>query len=333
MLRWSFFRNGDSPVTRDLAEFAYSFCMQYFLGIDGGGTKTECVLLDESGGFVGQSRSGPSNQTRIGFDAAKESLLAGVEEILRSAGARACDVKSVCAGLAGTGLAENSARMRSALASVLRDSTIQVITDLELALASIDAVPAIVLVAGTGSAAIGRDAAGKVARVGGLGPQVSDEGSAFDVGRAAIQAVAQETTRTGNQPAIGRQVLRQLGCNDWNQVEDKVKRNPDEVYPNVFPVVAVAADAGDALALQLLADAARKLSALAVELFAKLSLADLPFVLARTGGMIGRSVAFDALLDKQLHEVLPRATFTLLSGKHAEVAARLALRSAHSSQR
>lgn len=324
------FRNRGPPSFRDPAEFAYSFCMRYFLGIDGGGTKTESVLLDDSGTIAGRSRSGPSNQTRIGFDAAKESLLAGVRDVLRSAGARAPEVHAVCAGLAGTGLPENAARMHSALASALPGSRVQVITDQELALASADSGPAIVLLAGTGSFAIGRDAAGKVARMGGFGPKSSDEGSAFDVGRAAIQTISEETARTGREPAIGSQVLRQLGAPGWEQVEEKIRQNPDDVYPNVFPVVVAAADAGDALALRLLTDASRRLTALAVELAVTLSLSQKRFVLATTGGMIGRSAVFDAILDKQLREALPHATLARLSGNHAEVAAGLALQSANS---
>jgi N-acetylglucosamine kinase-like BadF-type ATPase len=307
--------------------------MRYFLGIDGGGTKTESVLLDDSGTIVGRSRSGPSNQTRIGFGAARVSLLAGVQAVLRSAGARASEVHGVCAGLAGTGLPENAARMHSTLASVLPDSRVQVITDQELSLASAGPGPAIVLLAGTGSFAIGRDAEGKVARMGGFGPKSSDEGSAFDTGRAAIQAISEETGRTGQEPAIARQVLRQLGASAWEQVEEKIRQNPDDVYPSVFPVVALAADAGDALALRLLTNAARKLSALAVGLSVALSLTETSFVLAKTGGMIGRSVAFDTILDEQLRQALPLASLVQLSGNHAEVAARLALRYASTSRR
>jgi N-acetylglucosamine kinase-like BadF-type ATPase len=308
--------------------------MRYFLGVDGGGTKTESVLLDDSGTIVGRSRSGPSNQTRIGFDAAKEFLLAGVRDVLHSSGVKVPDVQVVCAGLAGTGMPENAARMQSTLAEAFPNASIHVITDLELALASVDGSgPAIVLVAGTGSAAIGRDAFGKVARTGGFGPKSSDEGSAFDIGRAAVQAILQETTETGHEPAIGPQVLRELAVADWGQVDAKIKQNPDEIYPNVFPVIALAADAGDALALRLLTNAACKLSALADELSVALSLTETSFVLAKTGGMIGRSVAFDTILDEQLRQALPLASLVQLSGNHAEVAARLALRYASSSRR
>src|SRR5208283_1810822 len=58
-------------------------------------------------------------------------------------------------------------------------------TDLELTLEATGEGPAIVLIAGTGSAAVGRDAQGQIARIGGHGPLLGDEGSSFDVGRRA----------------------------------------------------------------------------------------------------------------------------------------------------
>ncbi|MGB9465151.1 MAG: BadF/BadG/BcrA/BcrD ATPase family protein, partial [Candidatus Acidiferrum sp.] len=49
---------------------AYAFCMRYVLGFDGGGTKTDCVLMDESGAILARAQAGPSNPLRVGFGAA-----------------------------------------------------------------------------------------------------------------------------------------------------------------------------------------------------------------------------------------------------------------------
>src|SRR5882724_1450164 len=55
------------------SRLAYAFFMRYVLGLDGGGTKTECVLMDESRVVVASSRGGPSNPLRVGFGGALAS--------------------------------------------------------------------------------------------------------------------------------------------------------------------------------------------------------------------------------------------------------------------
>ena len=48
--------------------------MGYSLGFDGGGTKTECIVLDSNGTVVGEGQGGPSNPLRCGYDAAFQSM-------------------------------------------------------------------------------------------------------------------------------------------------------------------------------------------------------------------------------------------------------------------
>jgi glucosamine kinase len=299
--------------------------MRCFLGFDGGGTKTDCVLTDESGKILARSRSGPSNPFRIGVDSAARAVLQGADQALHDAGANAADVHAICAGLAGTTRPENSEKMRAALLSAFPHAAVRVMTDLELALATMEPGPAIVLVAGTGSAALGRDAGGNIARAGGFGPAGSDEGSAFDVGRAAIAASVRHRELHTQDSSLGRQILRQLGSKNWEEVFEKSRADADAVFPRVFPVVVAAADAGDSEARQLLSDAARKLALLVKNLAQELNLGNKSFALGKTGGMMHRSAFFDAVLDQYLLEVVPAAKISPLPMSPVEAAARLAL--------
>src|SRR6266404_2498179 len=70
--------------------FTYAFCVQYVLGFDGGGTKTECVLMDSGGGIVARSFSGPSNPTRVGVEAATNEIKKAAEIALLEAGVGRC---------------------------------------------------------------------------------------------------------------------------------------------------------------------------------------------------------------------------------------------------
>jgi N-acetylglucosamine kinase-like BadF-type ATPase len=304
--------------------------MKCVLGFDGGGTKTECVALNEAGAILARGRGPASNPTRIGFPAA----LAGIRETAVStinSTRPSLEVIAVCAGLAGTARPENRDQMRQFLKKQFPHALVDVRTDLELMLSTMPAGPAIVLVAGTGSGAIGRDPAGLVKREGGLGPANSDEGSAFAIGRAAI-AASRFSDSSMAAKELARAILRHLGCSTWSEVDAKSEMNADDVYPRVFPVVAAAADAGNSLAQSLLSSAAEKLAAVSYRLAEALDLLQQKCPLGKVGGTIGRSRFFDDAMDHELHRCLPQAIISSPSAKPAEVAAWIALQLLRSNQ-
>jgi N-acetylglucosamine kinase-like BadF-type ATPase len=300
--------------------------MRFVLGFDGGGTKTDCVLMDEAGTILARTHSGPANPLRIGVPAALAALQQAAQQAFSQAGVEAQSLAAVCTALAGAGQPEMADKMTAALTPSFPGIPVKVCTDLDAALAAAGEGPAIVLVAGTGSAAIGRDASGRVARAGGNGPLLGDEGSAYDIGRRGVIVALRERDRTGEDSALGKQILRQLGCSNWPEVQQRVTSSAGEIFPRAFPVVAVAADAGDNVARTLLNDAARELVALVKAVAARLGLGTVSFFLAKTGGTLGRSAFFDAQLDAMLRDALPEAQIGVLPMAPAEAAARLALR-------
>jgi N-acetylglucosamine kinase-like BadF-type ATPase len=308
--------------------------MRYVLGFDGGGTKTDCVLMDESGAILARSRSGPSNPYRIGAERALASLqAAALDAFTRVAPDSLPDhtvapgsFSAVVAGLAGARQPEIAEKMRFWLEKGFPGAQVKLCTDLELALHATGEGSAIVLVAGTGSAAIGRDACGRVVQAGGYGPHLGDDGSAYDIGRRAIRAALCALDQTGRDSALGRQILLQLGCAGWPAVQQRASTSADEVFPRVFPVVSAAADAGDNTARMLLADAARELLSLVKTVADRLGLGNVDFLFTKTGGVFERSTFFEATLDDLLRETAPSARIVALPMTLAEAAARLALR-------
>ena len=301
----------------------YSKTMQCVLGFDGGGSKTECVAMDLSGSIVARGRGPASNPTRIGFERAARGVKQAAEATTEFLGPER-EILALCAGIAGTARPENRERMQKLLEAEFAGVTVNVLTDLDLALAAMPEGAAIVIVAGTGSAAVGRDQSGRRAREGGYGPAESDEGSAFDIGRLAVTA-AREGTAEGAEE-LARQILRHLGCPNWAAVEAKAARAADDVYPRVFPVVAASADAGNPVAQLLLQGAARKLAGLAHRLAESLGVSQQSLALGKAGGTIGRSPYFDEILDAELRRRLPSASIERIRCEAAETAARLALR-------
>jgi N-acetylglucosamine kinase-like BadF-type ATPase len=294
--------------------------MRYILGFDGGGTKTECVLMNSADQVLARTYAGASNPSRIGVESAVRAIEEAAELALRDAKLERSAIAAVGAGLAGTAKPEMKERMSGALQKCFPGATITVLTDLEAALAAAGEGPAIVLVVGTGSAAFGRNADGEIARAGGYGPSESDQGSAYDIGRRAIAAAMQERTG-GAESALGKEILGQLRCTEWSVVEDRAQTMPDEIFPPIFPVIAAAADCGDAVAQEILVRAAEEVSSLVANVADRLHLCEKEFLLAKLGGTIGRSRFFDAQIDAALKEVVPRARIGGLRISPAEAAA------------
>jgi len=299
--------------------------MRYVLGFDGGGTKTDCVLMDEQQRVLARARSGPSNPYRVGAKAALTALQEGANRAMADAQVSGGSVAALCAGLAGVGHPALCDEMRALLSSTFQNAAVKVCTDLELALEAAGHGPAVVLVAGTGSCAVARNSAGQTFRAGGPGPQIGDEGSAYDVGRRAIQASLREHDRTGEDCPLGRSIVTRLSYGSWEEIRRRAAVAPDQVFPRVFPIVTAAAEENDELARVLLREAARELAALVRIVAIRAGLQGTPFLVAKTGGMLGRSPFLDAQLDRELHESEPQARVGALPMAPAEAAARLAL--------
>jgi N-acetylglucosamine kinase len=297
--------------------------MKCFLGIDGGGTKTECVVLNEAGAILARAKGPASNPTRIGFPAALLALKETCDSALHSTRIK-FNVLALCAGLAGTGRPENRDQMKQFFMQRFPGTVVDVRADFELALAAMPPGPALVLVVGTGSAAVGRNTAGLLKRQGGLGPATSDEGSAFDIGRSAI-AAARSGHSNVESDELTRQIFQHLAVSNWAEADAKSVADADSVYPRIFPVVAAAADSGNSLAQSVLNAAAEKLAAICQLLAESLNLLQQQFHIGKTGGTIGRSRLFDRAIDRELHSKLPNAIMSPLQVQPAEIAAWLAL--------
>jgi glucosamine kinase len=306
--------------------------MRYSIGFDGGGTKTYCVVLDAQGNIVAEGHGGPSNPLRSGFDEAFHSIREAAAAALKAAGLHTRDVTGVCAGLAGAGRRNVVRRMTVFLMQEFTRATAMVTTDYEIALeAAVGPGPGIVLIAGTGSAAYGRNAAGETARAGGYGPWVGDEGSAFEIGRRAVAAVARARDLDSPGTLLTEMILAALECPDWDDLLQRIMKNPDDVFPKLFRVVADAANSDDGAAKEILFTSAIGLGNLAMTVVRRLKMKDEEFPLVKCGGVFGHSKMLDDLLDSVLVSGALRAKISRLDISPAVGAARIAARASESS--
>ncbi|HEX8088691.1 MAG TPA: BadF/BadG/BcrA/BcrD ATPase family protein, partial [Blastocatellia bacterium] len=162
----------------------------YLLGIDGGGTKTHAVITDEACRVIGEGSSGASNPLRVGLEEAVSHIEQAVADACAQARVKLRQVTSACAAIAGVNHPIHYHTMKDALDQTLGLGALELVTDARAALeGALDGRAGVVLIAGTGSIAMGLNEAGEQARSGGWGPTISDEGSGYDIARRALKAV------------------------------------------------------------------------------------------------------------------------------------------------
>src|SRR5262249_60111092 len=166
----------------------------HVLGIDAGGTKTVCLLADENGIVLAEARGGGANLQAVG-DLEVQKVLHHVMET--AIGDREIRPAAICLGIAGVDRPQDADAVRGIMKRIGYKVRTLVVNDALVALtAGAGDGPGVVIIAGTGSIAYGRDGAGHAARAGGGGPILGDEGSGVWIGRPAPAALL--------RPADGR---------------------------------------------------------------------------------------------------------------------------------
>jgi glucosamine kinase len=262
-----------------------------FLGIDGGGSKTSCLIGDETS-ILGAGTAGGSNPVRVGEAQAHEALAVGIQQACAVANVNPSQIQKACIGLAGAVRPEVSDPVHRFIAELV-PGEIEVVGDMVIALeAAFGSRPGVIVIAGTGSIAYGRDAHGQTARAGGWGFAISDEGSGHWIGRsavaAAVRALDADSAETTNQSLLGS-LMKSWRAGTREQLVVMANATPPPDFSALFPVVLASADHGDRIALDILSQAGAELANLAAAVIARLLVnSDAPSV-AMSGGVFSNS--------------------------------------------
>lgn len=220
-----------------------------FLGVDGGQSGTTVVAGDETGRIVGRGVGPPCR------------LAGAIAHAVRAAGFDGEQFDAACFGLSG-GQPQTEAQAREAVQAnryvFLHDAAVA----LTGALAG---GPGVIVIAGTGSIAFGRNAAGEEARAGGWGYVFGDEGGGFDLVRGAVRAALRQEEGWGALTALRDLLLDATGSASANQMLHRfyTAEFPREKVAGYAPLIQQAAEAGDAVAQELLRSAAQALATIA----------------------------------------------------------------------
>jgi glucosamine kinase len=302
----------------------------YYLGVDGGGTKTRCAVGNDSR-LLATATSGPSNIVRVGEQRARESLQQSVHQACAAAGITPGQVVHTCVGGSGAARPEIAAMVRAALAPIL-PTAVTVVGDMEIALdAAFDTGPGVIVIAGTGSIAYGRNRQGTTARAGGWGFAVGDEGSAHWIGRVAVNAVLRASDRNYATPeSILHSQFADALCKAWGvtslaDLARAANSVPPHDFAELFPAVA---ESKDVLALQVLSNAGKELAELAADvvrrLYPKADTAPVPVAMA--GGVFRHATMTKGDFYHELRELDPRVQISPQVVEPVEGALRMARR-------
>lgn len=286
--------------------------MPYYLGIDGGGTKTTCAVGDATS-LLATATTGPSNIVRVGEAQTRDSLLSAVQQACAAAGITPEQVQGTCVGVAGAARPELAQVIREILAEILTTPII-VVGDMEIALeAAFESRPGVIVNAGTGSFAYGRDRSRRTLRAGGWGFAIGDEGSAHWIGRAAINRLlrASDRSESAARSSLAQELFKTWKVNSLSDLARAANSIPPPNFAALFPAVVASQDE---LAKEVLANAGRELAATADVVMGRLFADELgePVPVAMTGGVfryaaIVRDVFYNELLKLNTRaEINPR---------------------------
>lgn len=186
------------------------------LGVDGGGTSTVAWLAGRSGEVVGRGKAAGSNQKVVGPEMARHMIGRAIDGAFENAGIERKQVDAICLGLAGSGRVEDRVLVKSWVLQEGWGQRALVVNDAELVVhAGLGADEGVALICGTGSIAMGQAWDGRKVRVGGLGPILGDEGSAWHVATEALKLVAVRLDGQAESPEddpLAEAMLRALGA-------------------------------------------------------------------------------------------------------------------------
>lgn len=291
--------------------------MKYFLGIDGGGTHTTAWLADGHLTPLARVQAGPSNPVKVGIANSQRELASAFRKALREAGLRPLKLDAVCAGLAGGDGAPVQRSMLRWMRKAIPARAHLVTTDAAVTLAAaLGESQGIIVIAGTGSIAFGRDRQGGILRVGGWGNQFDDEGSGFDMGRKAIAAALRSHDGRGKPTSLALAICRELRISTITQTVP-LALTPQKIAA-LFPIVKQEASTGDAVARRLCLEAADDLAELATTIIARLRWKRRAVPVVCSGGIFQSSSLIRSAFTRRIHEYAPRARVSLLKREPVE---------------
>jgi N-acetylglucosamine kinase-like BadF-type ATPase len=304
-----------------------------YLGVDGGGTKTQIALLDEEKQVVCEGFAGVSNPLRVGIETAVANILAAINNACDTGNKNQGDIVSATLGLAGVRREDLRQRVRESFNRNLQLKKVEVYTDAEIALyGAAGGKAALVVIAGTGSICIGQNDRGERASAGGWGPLAGDEGGGAGIARRALQAIAKASDGRGKQTRLSEDAIEYFRAGRLEDLSVAIyaPQIDNARIAGFARFVIEAAQAGDEIAAEILREAAGELALAANTVIRELKLERKKFPIARVGGIFrGGNYLITKPFMEKIHSVAPKAFLIEPLFSPAVAAAQMAFENYH----
>ncbi len=271
--------------------------MKFFVGIDGGGTKTRALIVSSDGICRGNALTGASNPNSVGAEAALANLRRALLNAAKSAGGNA-DFEAGFFGISGVNDSVSAKDLREKISAFADVSVANFLVENDtrsLCAATFGMRSGIVLIAGTGSKCYGRTEDGREWETGGYDFHVSDEASAFDLARRGLIAAVRAADGRGEPTMLKDLLFGELQILETGQISQRLHqdslKNPgkpmskDEIAA-LARFVDKACLAGDAVAAEILESAMQELVKMVTTVVRKLEIPENEVRLGITGGVI-----------------------------------------------
>ncbi len=295
--------------------------MSIVLGIDGGGSKTHAVICDDHGEVLGTGTAGPSNWENVGLRGACDNIGDAIDRATAQ-GAQRADLDAVVFGLAGVDWPSDVPRLEQAFTPLRLAAPPTIVNDAFVALrAGVRAPWGVVVIAGTGTVAAGRNRAGETHRTLGLGRILGDEGSASDVSEQGLRAVADAYVGRGAPTSLSQAYCDLAGAASVAELLEEYSRG-GEPELDAAAVILQHAERGDVVARGIVDWAGGLLGESGRVIARHLGMEGEPFELVLSGGLFhGGSEQLEQCIAREL----PTALLTRLEAPPVVGAALMAL--------
>jgi N-acetylglucosamine kinase-like BadF-type ATPase len=275
--------------------------MKYYIGIDGGGTKTDCILVDESNNLLSFVKGRSLNILTSGTIESAKTILGLINTSISNQGANLNELVCIGISAAGAGRQEDSSKLENRLQTLLpRSIFVKVITDAEAALeGAFDGNPGCILISGTGSIIFGKDDQGLIHRCGGFGKTLGDEGSGYMLGKKGLRAALEEFDSRGDKTLITFLLKDKYQVESAEDIINSVY-NKDLDIAGIAPLVLASAGNNDVIALKIIDEETEELMNLIYCMINKLKKDNIEICFS--GKLISTVNVFSTILRKKISE-------------------------------
>jgi N-acetylglucosamine kinase-like BadF-type ATPase len=270
--------------------------MKYVIGVDGGGTKTESIAYDSDGKVLMTSIKGFANLLN-NKEIALDNIVSSIKEIIDKLGINELD--GVYLGIAGSEVGENVKLISDKIKKELKIDSV-VMNDAEIALkAMLKGKDGILVIAGTGSVAFGINN-NQIARCGGWGNLLGDEGSGYKIAIDAIRRMIFEEEHSLQRSELTKRIMNKLKINSVDEITGFVYSSTKDDIASLALIVAGLSEAGDEIANEILINEGIELAKTVENLYRKLKFKSCSIALV--GSVIKKAKLLRTAFEEYLSE-------------------------------